>query len=139
MKANQIKINAKVKLQNAAMRVPAGDKGGPIGPLEGIIVNNYHKDSDQTVIVEWENGTFTKENVNDLEIILSPLEKEYLQIKNKMNQGLTLLKEAEDLAQKNKTNIHDYEFEEIIEEIKQLIVEDYNNVDNRWRHSTVVC
>ena len=59
----------------------------------GTISGASHQ-NDHCVIVEWDNGLISREDVEDLMQELSPMEKDYQEAQLKIDQAAQLLKEA---------------------------------------------
>jgi len=74
----------------------------------GTVIGNRLSDGDQVVAVEWEDGTLTKVNVNDIQICLS-MEEEFSvmveEVNDKLKQAADLILEANELASKKGKNL----------------------------------
>jgi hypothetical protein len=90
MKAKDVEIGTTIK--NPLLRG---------GTIKGTIIGTKLSDGDEVVAVEWSDGSLTKANINDLDIIDTALERDYEKIKELVATASKALTEASLLAQEN--------------------------------------
>jgi hypothetical protein len=77
---------------------------------KGTVIGTKLSDGNEVVAVEWENGCLTKVNINDVEILDSELERDYEEIKKKVEMAAALLDDSNILAKKHNTSLSSLEY-----------------------------
>jgi hypothetical protein len=97
MKAFDVEVGASVK-----------NNGWPI--KRGSVIGTKLSDGDEVIAVEWADGSLTKVNVNDVEIVDSELERDYEEIRKKVEMAAALLADSNIMAKKHNTSLSSLEY-----------------------------
>lgn len=128
MKAFETKIDAIVQLTSNSS-------------YQGKIINNSVPKKDELVIVEWDNGTFEKVNINELKIIPSEYDVAFEKMKRNFQKSLDLVRESREIASSLGMELQELvfkvdgfdEFSEIARELSNEIYQE------SWSSSSADC
>lgn len=104
MKASDFEVGALVKSYDEPTK-------------RGTVIGNQLSDGDQVVAIEWEDGSLTKSNIDDLKVINSALEAEYAAVQLKLDQAAKLMKEANAILRSHGVSLRDAEYDDEGEEL----------------------
>lgn len=106
MKAKEMPMGARVSMSHQRWK-------------KGNIVSNHCSDGDEVVLVEWRNEydseKIEKINVNDLRLILVPLEDDFNKISEQLRIAGLAIKAANEIAVKSGSDLYEWSKEEAID------------------------
>jgi hypothetical protein len=82
----------------------------------GTVIGNKLSDGDQVVAVEWDDGSLTKANIDDLTKHDTALEAEFAVVQVKITQAAQLLNEANSLLKARGLSLREASYDENGEE-----------------------
>jgi hypothetical protein len=102
------------------MKASDFDIGDPVKDYDtgnrGTVIGNKLSDGDQVVAVEWDNGSLTKANVDELTKYDSALDAEFAIVQVKLTQAAQLINDANSLLKAHGLSLREASYDENGEE-----------------------